>query len=105
MQIILDTTVIVADFQLQGTLFRLVFGAMPTVGCALHVPEVVVDEAVNKFAEEVRSAAQELRRTLSTVRRLTGREIPSPMAPAAAERLASRFAKQLKTSLAARGVL
>lgn len=62
MRVVLDTNILVSDFMLQGTEFRTLFSESPGLGYALCIPQVVVDETVNKFSEEMERLYKEARR-------------------------------------------
>jgi predicted nucleic acid-binding protein len=53
MLVILDTNIIVADFRLAATSSRLLIENLKQAGHDLAVPEIVVQEAINKFREKL----------------------------------------------------
>lgn len=54
MLLVLDSNIICADFHLKGSDFRVLLDSLPRTGISLCVPEIVIDEAVNKYGEEIR---------------------------------------------------
>ena len=52
MIIILDTQVLVSDFAMRGTDFKTLLSNLERVGIDLYMPQVVFDEAVNKYQEK-----------------------------------------------------
>jgi hypothetical protein len=59
--IVLDTNIIVADFGLRGTAFRVAFDGIRRTDCKLLVPEVVIHEAVAKWREALTEAVEQQR--------------------------------------------
>lgn len=62
MRIVLDTNVFVRDFMLNSSEFRTLFSELPRLGYSLHIPDLVFDELVNKFEEEIEKVASRTKR-------------------------------------------
>lgn len=53
MRIVLDSCAIIDDYYMKGTHFRVLLDRLPRLDGILAIPEVVVEETVNKFREDV----------------------------------------------------
>lgn len=70
MIVIIDTSVIVADFWLKGTEFSILWANLETISAQLVIPEVVLDEAVNKFGERLKEAVDAAQKKLNALEKL-----------------------------------
>lgn len=79
MRIVIDTTTIVRDYRLEGSLFEVLAEGMDRAGHTLFVPNVVVDESIRRFAEdsasEVRALNKQVRRSRRVLSQLAPQEI------------------------------
>lgn len=80
MKLILDTNIFCQDYRLAGTGFRLLWDGLDAVPAELKVPEVVVDELVNRYQEELEEALKTARTSEAVLSRLTGKVVQSPFA-------------------------
>ncbi len=74
MRIVPDANVICADPHMEGSAWRVLSEAITRLGHSLHVPRLVIDEAVNWYREEIRSHVQKTDRPLKQLGRLLQRE-------------------------------
>jgi len=58
MRIVLDTNIICADFLMKGNAFRIFLSGVPRVGVTVYIPEVVVDEVLNKYKQALLEAVR-----------------------------------------------
>lgn len=77
MDIVLDSTAFCEDYRTTGANFRLLLENLPKIPAHLKIPEVVIDEVVNRFREELSVAAENMRRAQSGMSRLLGKQAPS----------------------------
>jgi len=75
MKIILDSTVLCADFPLNGTAFSVLIEGLPRIAGQLCIPAVVVDELENKYREALR----DLNRKASKLNRELARILLTPI--------------------------
>lgn len=73
--IIVDTNILVADYQLHGTAFRVAFDGIQRTDCTLLVPEVVVAEVIGKYREHMLEALTLHRKGRTAFQRITGRPL------------------------------
>ncbi len=90
MRVVLDSNVICRDFPLVGSTFRVFFDGLARAGHSLHVPQVVIDEVLNKYPEELRK----VKKSLDEARRVMG-EIESPFTNATIEELVEAYRDML----------
>src|SRR6266404_2044524 len=72
MKVVLDTNIIVADFQMTGSTFTVFLEKLDAAGHSHFILEIVIDEAANKFRERLIEAEEELNRGAKKIRRLVG---------------------------------
>jgi hypothetical protein len=75
MRVVFDTTVFCADFQMRGNAFRIFLGGYHRAGIRLCIPDIVRDEAVNKYREECVSLADRAMQLVRDGERLIGARI------------------------------
>ncbi|MBE0448431.1 MAG: DUF4935 domain-containing protein [Actinobacteria bacterium] len=51
MHVVLDTNSICSDYQLRGTAFYTLLEGIKRVSIILHVPQIVIDEAISNYKE------------------------------------------------------
>jgi len=73
MIVILDSNIFCADYWLARTPFRVFLDGFRTIPAELKAPEVVVDEVVNRYGEDLRDAEANLRKSGRLVRQLLGK--------------------------------
>jgi len=74
MRIVVDTNIICQDYNLNGNGFRLLLDSLETIPAKLYVPEIVVDEAVNLYREDLEQLLQSLEGSAAKINALTGRQ-------------------------------
>lgn len=62
MWIVLDTNILASDFAFKGPSFETLVQGIPRVGHVLAIPQLVLDELINKYQEEYRRALNSQRR-------------------------------------------
>ncbi len=56
MRIVIDTNLFCEDYFLRGANFRLLFDGLKSLPASLYIPEVIVDEVVNRYSEDLAEA-------------------------------------------------
>jgi hypothetical protein len=103
--IILDANILIADYQLSGTAFRVALDGIHRTDSRMCVPEVVVAEVVAKHKEHLALAGSELQKAKASLRRLGHRELADKVIGVEASAYADDFATQLRGTFKATGVL
>lgn len=78
MKIVLDTSIICADYHFRGTHFRAFLDGLSTVPGELLVPAVVIDEAANRFKEDLEAQLHNYRKNRSTLSRMLAKPEEGP---------------------------
>ncbi|HWY36561.1 MAG TPA: PIN domain-containing protein, partial [Nitrosopumilaceae archaeon] len=53
MKVVLDSNIIIADFWMRSTGFKILFEKAKKGEIELYIPQVVIDEVTNKFCQQV----------------------------------------------------
>ncbi len=78
MRIVLDSNVIIPEYNLDGSRTRLLVRSLPSTSHTLFVPEVVVDEIVGKVSRNLRKLRGDIQEKLATQ---AARQLPVPHFP------------------------
>lgn len=98
MIVILDSTEICANFYLESPAFKLLCDAARSAGVTVVVPQVVFDEVVNKFREQIEEASTKVQGSLRRLKQLLStRTMDLPIVDSAAA--AATYANKLRTRL------
>jgi len=76
--VIIDTSIIGLDFNLEGLSFQLIFDNRHLTGHSVAVPEVVVQESVNQFRERLAAEMGKLAAATREAGKLTGDKLALP---------------------------
>lgn len=74
MRVVFDATAFIADFGLAGAAFRAFASAIDIVDLGIFVPQVVLDETVNKYRETIRRESQKAEAAVSLLERITRKD-------------------------------
>ncbi len=72
--VILDSSVICRDFRMDGGTFRMFFEGVERGMLTISVPEIVLEEVVNKFREEVYARLKSIEQNVSHLKRIAGND-------------------------------
>lgn len=75
MIVTLDANIICQDYHMSGIAFRLFFDGLDVIPARLRVSEVVVDEVVNRYSEDLIEAVQNIEKASAILNRISGTEI------------------------------
>jgi hypothetical protein len=103
MDIVLDSNIFCADYKLEGSAFRVFFGGLPRVHARLVVPEIVIDEVVNKYRERILELNGDLRRVAHEAARLLGRELVTMLDKEVVDEEVSKYEHYLREQLGKAG--
>ena len=79
MHIVLDANILIADFRLKGSKFRILLDSLDKIGNVLCIPEVAFDETVYKFKKHLEDANRKMSNGIADVSHLLGRELSVPL--------------------------
>lgn len=75
MKVILDSNIIISDFRLKTPDWTLLLESSFNSNIELLIPQLVIEEVLNKFEERLRTAENRLNKELLVIKKLTDREI------------------------------
>jgi len=99
MRIVVDSSIICADFQLASSSFRVFFDGIPQTGHSIYIPKLVIDEVRNKYAEELQSCQSGIQGQLGKVHRVTGQTLSSPLTDDKAQQMVEEYDQMLEACL------
>src|SRR3990172_3063952 len=70
MRIVIDTNIFCEDYYLRGSNFRVILDGLNSLPGMLMIPEVVVDEVVNRYREDLQELASKERETQKSLMRM-----------------------------------
>jgi len=70
MRIVIDTNIFCEDYYLRGSNFRVLFDGLHSLPGTLLIPEVVVDEVVNRYREDLQEITSKERETRNSLSRM-----------------------------------
>jgi len=76
--VVLDSSVICADFRMEGDSFRMFFEGVERDLFTISIPETVIKEVVNEFKERIQTDLRDLDKTISHLERLTKNSVVFP---------------------------
>lgn len=82
MRIVIDSNIICADWRLASSTSRVFLDGLARTGDSLYVPQLVLDEAKNKYAEELQRCKSQIDSLVSKIGRMADRPFSSPIADA-----------------------
>jgi hypothetical protein len=103
MNILLDSNIYCSDHQLEGNAFRVFLGGLPRIGGRLLVPQIVLDEVVNKYRERLLTLADDLRRLRHEAQRLLRRDVVQQLSDEALKEEVQRYERYLREQLSTLG--
>jgi len=75
MKVALDTNILVQDFWLDSPHLKVLLNELNVIPATLHIPEIVIDETVNKYREFLMVKVNEQKRLNIEVSRLIKKDI------------------------------
>jgi predicted nucleic acid-binding protein len=79
MKVVLDSNIIIADFWLESTNFKLLFESAIKGDVKIYIPEVVLDEVVNKYSKRLEDSKRKIDSELKTFKKLSREEENNPI--------------------------
>lgn len=105
MKVILDTNIIFSDFHLKGARIKNLCESVKSTGDTVHIPEVVVDESINKYRKKTRECKLKIDRGISDFKRLTGKDVEdNPISDEFILKESEKYARSFKKQLQELGI-
>lgn len=99
MKVVLDSNIFIADFLMQTPNFSILFESSRTKQIDLYIPQVVLDEVVNKYEQHLTRISTELNSELRKYNRLSGSSITLPIESEEIEKKVKSYKKNLEKKL------
>lgn len=103
MRVVIDTNIFCEDYFLRGANFRLLFDGLKSLPASLHIPEVVIDEVVNRYREDLAEAVAKDKDHRSQVGRLLADSAVAAPLSINSENEVEKYRKHLETILKTHG--
>lgn len=72
MKVTIDTNIIVGDYNFKSPKFSIFFDSLTLIPATLHIPEIVIDETVNKYKEFLTLKVHDIERNLKDLAKIFG---------------------------------
>jgi len=99
MKVVLDSNIIVADFWLESTNFEVLFASAKKGDIEIYIPEIVLDELINKYTLRLEQSKQKLDSELKTFKKLSKSEKKNPLTKSSIDKSISDYQKHLKKAI------
>lgn len=96
MKVVLDSNIIIADFWLQSTNFKLLFESAKKGDVKIYIPEVVLDEVVNKYGKRLKDSQRKIDSELKTHNKLSREQEKNPITQKKIEKSVLEYQKHLQ---------
>ena len=104
MKVLLDSTVFCQDYQMTSTNFRLLRESLHVIPAELKVPDVVIDEVVNRYREDLEEALVQAEKAQGILRRLLPAVLEQPLRDIDPEKESETYRDWLLSALDKLGV-
>jgi len=96
MKVVLDANIIIGDFWLETTNFKLLFESAKKGDIKIYIPEVVLDEVVNKYNKRLEESEQKIESELKTFNKVSRLKIDSYITKSVIEKSLTDYKKHIK---------
>lgn len=96
MKVVLDSNIIIADFWLESTNFKLLFESVKKGEVKVYLPEVVLDEVVSKFGKRLEDSKRKIESELKTFKKLSWKEQENPITASIIDGSVAEYQKHLR---------
>ena len=75
MKIIIDTNIICQDYWLEKPYFRILLENYSIIPATVYIPEIVIDEVINKYKEDLEKSVRELENAIRNINKIMKEKI------------------------------
>jgi len=104
MKIVLDTNIIFSDFHLTGAKIRNLCESVKSTGDIVYIPEIVIDESINKYRENLQKHKLNIDKGISDFNRLTENDAKNPITDDIVKTELDKFSKHFKKQIIELGI-
>ncbi len=95
MKVVLDSNIIIADFWLESTNFKVLFESAKKGDIIIYIPEIVLDEIIHKYYQRLEQSQQKIDSELQTFNKLSRMEIENPLLKEGIDKSLSEYQKHI----------
>ncbi len=99
MKVVLDSNIIIADFWLETTNFKLLFASAKKGDVMIYIPEIVMDEVVNKFSKRLEESKQKINSELKSFNKLSRKQEENSINQTLIDNSLSEYQKHLRQAI------
>ncbi len=96
MKIVLDSNIIIADFWMESTNFKILFESAKKGDVHIIIPEIVLDEVVNKYSQRLQVSSRDIGSELKKFNKLSKEIIKQPIEQKLIEKSRKRYEERLR---------
>lgn len=96
MKVVLDSNIIIADFWLESTNFKVLFESAKKGNIKIYIPEIVLDEVINKYNQRLEESTRKIDSELKTFKKLSKADEKNPLTKSIIEKSVADYQKHLK---------
>lgn len=96
MKVVLDSNIVIADFWLGSTNFKLLFESAKKGDVKIFIPEVVLDEVVNKYVKRLEDSKKKIDSELKTYKKLSKEQETNPISQNMIDKSVTEYQKHLQ---------
>tara|TARA_R110002096_G_C14616716_1_gene723835 strand:+ start:896 stop:1996 length:1101 start_codon:yes stop_codon:yes gene_type:complete len=99
MKVVLDSNIIIADWHLESSNFKILLESSKSDKLDVYVPQVVFDEVVNKFESRLQEAKNKIGKEINTANKLLKSELDSDLNDSLIKKSTNVYRKKLLKTL------
>lgn len=100
MKVVLDSNILIADFWLESTNFKVLFESQKNGDIEILIPEIVLDEVSNKYSQRLLKSKEDIDSELNKFKRISREKIQSLITEELVDSSVLKYKKHLKKVVA-----
>jgi predicted nucleic acid-binding protein len=96
MKVVLDSNILIADFNLQTPNFMVLFESSRNKRIDLFIPQVVLDEVINKYEQQISKMYSEISTQIRKYNKVTLNSFENPILPNSIYTAVSEYSEKIK---------
>lgn len=99
MKIVLDSNIIIADFWMESTNFKLLFESAKKEDVQVLIPEIVLDEVINKYSQRLHKSVKDIDSELKTYNKISKVDLKHPIKQKQIDKSIKHYQKHLRKTI------
>ncbi len=99
MRVVIDSNIFIEDFSMKSNTFRVFLSQIERTGHNLIMSQVVFDEVINKFTENIKTSKRNIDSILAKVRSITNQDFDNPINEELLENIVREYGESLRAKL------